>query len=48
MFKVINEEVKKLVKTNVIREYYYPVWLANVVVAPKKGGNGGFASTLLT
>ena len=37
--KVIEEEVVKLikVKVNVIRESHYPDWLANVVVALKKG-----------
>ena len=32
--KVIEEEVAKLIKANVIRESHYPNWLANVVVAP--------------
>ena len=36
--KVIEEEVTKLIKANVIREAYYPDWLANIVVAPQKGG----------
>ena len=35
--KVIEEEVSNLIKANVIREFHYPNWLANVVVAPKKG-----------
>ncbi|GFZ01032.1 hypothetical protein Acr_14g0006670 [Actinidia rufa] len=36
--KVIEDEVNKLIKANVVREAHYPDWLANVVVAPKKGG----------
>ncbi|GFZ06759.1 hypothetical protein Acr_18g0009290 [Actinidia rufa] len=28
----------KLIKANVIRESHYPDWLANIVVAPQKGG----------
>ena len=35
--KVIKEEVAKLIKVDVIREYHYPDWLSNIVVAPKKG-----------
>ena len=35
--KVIEEEVAKLIKANVIRETHYLDWLANIVVAPKKG-----------
>ncbi|GFS45972.1 hypothetical protein Acr_00g0099270 [Actinidia rufa] len=36
--KVIEDEVDKLIRANVVREAHYPDWLANVVVAPKKGG----------
>ncbi|GFS41652.1 hypothetical protein Acr_00g0075570 [Actinidia rufa] len=36
--KVIEDEVSKLIRANVVREAHYPDWLANVVVAPKKGG----------
>ncbi|GFZ00843.1 hypothetical protein Acr_14g0004780 [Actinidia rufa] len=36
--KVIEDEVNKLIKANVVQEAHYPDWLANVVVAPKKGG----------
>ncbi|GFY96586.1 hypothetical protein Acr_11g0008920 [Actinidia rufa] len=36
--KVIEDEVNKLIKANVVREAHYLDWLANVVVAPKKGG----------
>ena len=35
--KVIEEEVAKLIKANVIRKSHYPNWLANVVIAPKEG-----------
>ena len=35
--KVIEEEVVKLIKANVIKEAHYPKWLDNVVVTPKKG-----------
>ena len=41
--RVIDEEVTKLVKAKVIKEAHYPEWLANVVVAPKKGGSGEYA-----
>ncbi|GFZ06814.1 hypothetical protein Acr_18g0009840 [Actinidia rufa] len=36
--KVIEDEVNKLIRAKVVREAHYPDWLANVVVAPKKGG----------
>ncbi|GFY89059.1 hypothetical protein Acr_06g0009990 [Actinidia rufa] len=36
--KVIEDEVNKLIRANVVREVHYPDWLANVVVAPQKGG----------
>ncbi|GFZ17254.1 hypothetical protein Acr_26g0005240 [Actinidia rufa] len=36
--KVIEDEISKLIRANVVREAHYPDWLANVVVAPKKGG----------
>ena len=35
--KVIEQEVAKLIKVNVIKESHYLDWLTNVVVAPKKG-----------
>ncbi|GFY99328.1 hypothetical protein Acr_13g0007290 [Actinidia rufa] len=35
--KVIEDEVNKLTKANVVREAHYSDWLANVVVAPPKG-----------
>ena len=44
--KVIKEEVAKLIKANVIREFHYLDWLANVVVAPKKRENGEYVLTL--
>ncbi|GFZ15855.1 hypothetical protein Acr_25g0002640 [Actinidia rufa] len=34
--KVIEDEVSKLIRANVVREAYYPDWLTNVVVAPQK------------
>ena len=46
--KVIEEEVVKFIKVNVIREAHYLDWLANVVVALKKGGNGEYALISLT
>ena len=36
--KVIEGEVTKLIKANVIKESHYPDWLANIVVASSKGG----------
>ena len=36
--KVIEEEVAKLIKIDVIKKSHYPDWLANDVVAPKKSG----------
>ena len=36
--KVIEKEVAKLMKANLIRESDYRNWLANVVVVPPKGG----------
>ena len=35
--KVIEEEVAKLIKANIIRESHYPDWLANIVIASQKG-----------
>lgn len=35
--KIIKDEVDKLLATGFIREVYYPDWLVNVVVVPKKG-----------
>lgn len=35
--KVIQEEMEKLLEARFIRKVEYPEWLANVVVAPKKG-----------
>ena len=32
--KVIEEKVAKLIKAGAIREFHYPDWLANIVVAP--------------
>ena len=46
--KVIEEEVAKLIKANVIRKSHYLDWLANVVVAPQKGGNREYVLTLPT
>ena len=47
--KIIEEEeVVKLIKTNVIKESHYPEWLANVVVVPKKGESGKYVLTLRT
>ena len=43
--KIIKEEVAKLIKVKVIIESHYPDWLANVVVAPKKGGSGKYVLT---
>ena len=37
MFKGHRGRGTKLIKANVIRESHYPDWLANIVVAPKKG-----------
>ena len=34
--KVIEEEVAKLIKANVVRESHHPNWLANIVVTLKK------------
>ncbi|GFS36775.1 hypothetical protein Acr_00g0047960 [Actinidia rufa] len=36
--KIIEDEVSKLVKADVIKESHYPDWLANIVVALKKCG----------
>ena len=36
--QIIQTEVDNLLKVGFIREIKYPKWLANVVVAPKKGG----------
>ena len=36
--QIINKEVEKLLSIGSVREVYYPDWLANVVVVPKKNG----------
>ena len=46
--KVIEEEVSKLVNTNVIKESYYSNWMANVVVAQRRAVNGDLGLISLT
>ena len=36
--KVIVEEVRKLLEVGLIREVYYPDWLANVIMVKKANG----------
>ena len=36
--KVIAEEVRKLLEVGLIREVYYPDWLANVIMVKKANG----------
>ena len=36
--KVVMEEVEKLLVVGFIREFYYPKWLANVVMVKKSNG----------
>ena len=36
--EVINQEVDKLLKARIIREVYYPAWLANPVLVKKDDG----------
>ena len=36
--KVINDEVDRLLEIRAIEECFYPVWLCNPVVVPKKNG----------
>jgi hypothetical protein len=38
-FKSAEAEVQKLLDARIIREVQYPVWVANVVMVPKKNGN---------
>jgi ribosome recycling factor len=37
--KSAEAEVQKLLDARIIREVQYPVWVANVVMVPKKNGN---------
>jgi hypothetical protein len=37
--KSAETEVQKLFDVRIIREVQYPVWVANVVMVPKKNGN---------
>jgi hypothetical protein len=37
--KSVEAEVQKLLDAKIIREVQYPVWVANVVMVPKKNGN---------
>jgi hypothetical protein len=37
--KSAEAEVQKLLDAKIIREMQYPVWVANVVMVPKKNGN---------
>ncbi|GFS38889.1 hypothetical protein Acr_00g0059990 [Actinidia rufa] len=46
--KVIEDKVNKLIRANVVREAHYPDWLANVVVAPKKGEKWRNGSYIVT
>jgi hypothetical protein len=39
MVKSAEAEVQKLLDARIIREVQYPVWVANVVMVPKKNGN---------
>jgi hypothetical protein len=39
MVKSAKAEVQKLLDARIIREVQYPVWVANVVMVPKKNGN---------
>ena len=36
--EIVNQEVSKLLKMDLVTEVMYPEWLANVVVVPKKNG----------
>ncbi|XP_074324394.1 uncharacterized protein LOC141661310 [Apium graveolens] len=36
--KIINDEVERLIKADMIKEVDYPEWLANVVIVQKKNG----------
>ena len=36
--EVVKEEVMKLKQAGVIKEVFYPEWLANIVVVKKKSG----------
>ena len=36
--KAINDEVDRLLKIEAIEECFYPIWLCNPVVVPKKNG----------
>ncbi|GFS40548.1 hypothetical protein Acr_00g0069240 [Actinidia rufa] len=44
--KVIEDEVNKLIRANVVREAHYPDWLANVESPPKKGESGGLVNKM--
>jgi hypothetical protein len=39
--RAIGEEIHKLMAAGFIKEVFHPEWLANPVLARKKGGNGG-------
>jgi hypothetical protein len=39
MVKCAEDKVQKLLDAKIIREVQYPVWVANVVMVPKKNGN---------
>ena len=43
--KVIEEEMTKFIKANIIKEVHYPNWLSNVVVAPTKDKSGEYVLT---
>lgn len=37
-YKMIEEEIAKLLKASFIKEAYYPTWLANIVIVKKSNG----------
>ena len=40
--KVVEDEFKKLMKANFIKEIRYPTQLANIIMVKKKSGNGEY------
>ena len=43
--KLIQTEISNMIEAGFIREVEYPNWLANVMIVPKKTGNGEYVWT---
>jgi hypothetical protein len=40
--RAMGEELSRLLAAGFVKEIQHPDWIANLVLVPKKNGNGGF------